>query len=293
MIKRLISLFVLFSICLCICTPAMAAENTPSNTFTYKTSATGKMEISVDTASPNTINSQHTAPFVITQYENNRIIQTVTGEIGGSQLVVTNFKDSIIVNRYTINVAERISKTSPQISTFSAPAGNVLGYITYKKDSVTGEEMKIRVSSVRTKNDTESYVINGKKTDTLSTISALLLSFLTFLVSKKDIVTQIAVAIITFFGGEVTGAMIGVAFSEPVAVNAYYYELTGYDASYDRCTQKYSGISRHVLTKSSSAYNDWIIEGCTHQNWQDSSLAYWFWTDLNASNYYPGVKSYS
>lgn len=296
MAKRLISLFVLFSICLCIGTPAMATENTPSNTQTIKTSATGKMEITVNTVSPNAKGSAQAASFVITQYENNRVTQTVSGEAGGSQLVVTDSANGVVVNRYIIPLSERVVKVpaqTPVISEYSAPAGNVHGYITYNRNAVTGEDLRIRISSVRTKNDTESYVINGKQSDTLAIITGIICSCMSFLLPQYTVAEKIACAIISAFGGNIAGNVIGIAFTETVAVNAYYYDMVGYDATYDRCTKVYGGISRHVLTKSSSAYNDWILEGYTPQNWQDSTYAYWLWADLNSGDTYPGVKSYS
>jgi len=144
-----------------------------------------------------------------------------------------------------------------------------------------------------TDNDLESYTINGKTTDTLAIITGVVASIISIFVPQATIWKQIAVAIISSVGGSAAGGAIGVVFSEPVAVEAYYYSLTGYDYTSGRYTSSYSGIARRVVTKNSSAYDEWFYDGFTPRNWKDNTLAYWFWSNLNGGDQYPGVKVYA
>lgn len=102
-----------------------------------------------------------------------------------------------------------------------------------------------------------------------------------------------SICFISSVGGSVAGGAIGVAFSEEVAVDAYDYDLVGYDYVLDRSTRIQSGIARRVLTKDSKAYDEWFYDWFTPHNWKDNTLAYWFWMDFNGGDHYPGVKSYS
>lgn len=158
---------------------------------------------------------------------------------------------------------------------------------------VTGEDLRIRVYSALTTHDTESYTINGIKSDTLAVITGLIGSVLSVFLPDMEFWKEIAVAIVSAFGGSIVGNAIGVIFSEQVAVDAYYYDLTGYDYTLDRYTRPQSGVARHVLTKNSTAYNKWFYKWFTPRNWKDNTLAYWFWVDFNSGDHYPGVKSYS
>ena len=177
---------------------------------------------------------------------------------------------------------------------YNARAGRtILGYITYKPTVETGITNRIRVYSEQTGHDRRSYVINGHATDTVGFIASLVISLLSAIfVPTATVARAIAVAIITGVGGSITAEVIGVAFSEPVSVDAYDYTLTGYDYATGRYTLDYDGTANQVKTVNSNYYNEWFYDGFTPDNWRHNTLAYWFWCDL-FSETYPQVKSYS
>ena len=102
-----------------------------------------------------------------------------------------------------------------------------------------------------------------------------------------------AIAIVSAYGGNVAGgAIIGVLFTEKVAVDATYYTLTGYHSTSNYHTAGYYGIARLVKTKNSNAYNKWFYEGYTPQEWRKGdSLANILWIAVFARPF-PYVYAY-
>lgn len=300
MIKKLICLVLSLALFVALCIPALAADNSISssspNFASFRTSNTGRMEIEIIPQDSTKIADNETSSFTITQYENEEIVQTVSGKPNGSTLIVTDYQNGIATKESVINVSDRIIKSqtaSSDVALNRASVGTPIGYISYNKDMVTGENLRIRVYSLLTKHDVESYTINGKKSDTLAVITGLVGNIVAVFIPDLATWKEIAIAIVSTFGGSILGDAIDVIFSEQVAVDASYYELTGYDYTLDRYTRSQGGVARRVLTKNSNAYDKWFYDWFTPRNWKDNTLAYWFWSDLNSGDHYPGVKSYS
>ena len=296
MIKKLISIVLSLSLILASSSMSFAVE--APNTFkdSFATSTTGYMDVEIEKLDTTKYSLKNNISFKISQYDNNQLTQTVTGQSNAEELIVTNYRDGVIINEDIINLSERIVKNSTTLNDVNSEQhinkrSDFLGYITYNNIYVSGNE-RIKVYSDFTISDTESYTINGEATDTLAVITGIIISVLSIFSPLLKICEQIAVAIISAAGGSVLGGAIGVFFSEDVAVNAYYYDLTGYDYSTGRYSQIHSGVSRHVLTNSSSYAGEWLHENFTPYNWKDNTLAYWFWCDLFSLEY-PQVKSYS
>lgn len=72
------------------------------------------------------------------------------------------------------------------------------------------------------------------------------------------------------YGGNTLGGKIGVAFPEPVAVEATYYTLTEYHSASNHYIAGHKGVERLVTTKKSNSYNKWFYEGYTPHNWKKS-----------------------
>lgn len=293
----------IFSLVLCLIMlvstsiPAMAApSNVDSKTVKFTTSNTGYLEITYNNNHISKSNeTDQIESFIIKQFEYNNLVQTVEGKPGGSELIVTDWKDDKIVSSKTVQVSDIITKNTNTNSLqplATTSVGSQIGYITYKLTTNATTSERIRVYSDLTDSDDESYTIRGKETDTLATIVGAIASVISLFIPAATVPRQIAIAIISAFGGSIAGGAIGVAFSESVSVHAEHYTLTGYDYSTNRYTQGYEGIKRRVQTKKSSSYNEVFYDGFTPDNWKDNALAYWFWCDLFGDPY-PGVKSYT
>lgn len=305
--RRIISLFLCAVFLFTFTTPAFAATVEIKSTETFATSDTGYIEITSWTESVQRGSAQIAAAsneitynFEIKQYELNELTQKVTSDLNNGKLIVTNYTDGIPVSTEFIYIADRVKRTKISADTEVASTtatttsvGTAIGHISYKTTSY-GTNERLRVHSKFNRSDTESYTINGRATDTIAIIIGLLVgAFTTWLTKKEDISYQIAVGIITGLGGSVAGGAIGITFSEDVAVTASYYTLTGYDISTGRYTQGFEGISRYVVTQSSSYYRQYFYDGYTPNNWKDSGFAYMLWSQLFAGDYYPGVSSYT
>lgn len=167
------------------------------------------------------------------------------------------------------------------------------GHITYNTTSY-GTDERLRVYSKLTNTDNEAFTVNGKVTDTLAVIVGLIAgAFTTWLTNGLIIAQQIAIGIVGGLGGSVAGGAIGITFSEDVAVNAYYYTLTGYNSNTNQYTQGFEGVARLVTTQSSSYYSQWFYDGYTPRNWKANAFAYTLWYQFFAADYYPGVLSYT
>lgn len=145
----------------------------------------------------------------------------------------------------------------------------MLGHIIYNKDignTVSGEDLIIY--SKITNQDSESYIINGALSDLLSDISGIILSVLFSVISIANVAQTIAIAIVSYYGGNTLGGKIGVALPEPVTVEATYYTLTGYHSPSNYYTAGHRGVERLITTRKSNSYNKWFYEGYTPHNWK-------------------------
>jgi len=191
-----------------------------------------------------------------------------------------------------IKVADRVSKTASTARAMTLASYYAAGDITYKRLYQTDPQERAQVQYEMYYSDNEAYTINGQAADTLAVIVGIVASIISVFIPAAAVWKQIAIAVVSAWGGSIAGGAIGVFFSEDVAVNAYYYHMRGYDYNYPRYSQVYSGIARKVTTQSSGAYNEWFYDGFTPYNWRDNTLAYWIWTDLWPTQY-PGVEYYS
>lgn len=298
LISALLSVVLLFTMVV----PAFAASNN-NLTATYQLSSTNSLEIKYNyIEDSNETNRNSTTKklesFTVSQYYNGKLFQTVSGTVSGDRLLVTNYDNGIPTGKEIIYIADRVQQCdSVSVESFSqhnTRAGQTqLGHITYKPTVETGTTHRIRVYSEKTASDMRSRIINGKATDTVSIIVGIIISVLAAIFFPVETIAgTLASCIITGVGGSLVGKAIGVAFSEPVAVYAHDYTLTGYDYSTGRYTLGYDGTANQVKTVNGNYYNEWFYDGFTPDNWKHNSLAYWFWCDL-FSETYPQVKSYT
>lgn len=310
--KRIISLLLSFAMLFTLLTPALAASNDTSlaaarqerTTVSLSNDSRSRMEIisplNNDTrtfSSQNTNELNNDGSFLIEEYVNDELTHTVQGSYGGSQIVCIDYENGVMTNQKVINIADRVTVINSESSDRVASAstyGSVLGRIVYNKDignTVPGEILTIY--SKITKRDYETYNLNGYITDTISDITGILLSFFICFIPVETTLAKIAVAIVGYYGGKTTGGIIDVIFSENVAVDATYYTLTGYHAASDYYSPtECNGVERLVMTKNSSAYNDWIYSGYTPHTWKNGDdLATSLWMAVFARPF-PYVYQY-
>lgn len=298
--KRLLSAFlsVIMTI-MCLPIQALAVEfqqdNEEIGNYTISTGNGGYLKIlSLNVNRDTTVNL---SDVLILQYDSdNEIMQSVSYNDTATLLLVTDYEKDGSSHSRTISLADRIQKvhtnTRMEVPGMSANSYSTAGYITYNKGMYDTTQHRISLLYETLYSDSESYIINAEKADTLSIVVGILASVLSLLIPATKVITQIAVAIISSWGGSTLGGAIGVIIKEEVAVNATYYNMYGSDYSTNRTTPAYPSVKRQVITKRSSAYQEWFYEGYTPSNWKDNTLAYWCWSDLWATEY-PGVKSYS
>lgn len=302
--KKLISIFLCMILIISSSISAIAAENVlDSEKSRIVTSDTGYMQITFNTQKTregikknDANNSKEIKSFVIEQFENNELIQTVEGVPGGEELVVTDYQDGIVINTETRMVSDIIEKIEPETGDESknmmrASGYEKIGYITYKPTTGASSGHKISVHSKYNGYDNPGFKIHGDAADTLAVITGAIAGVLSEFITSTTIYGKIAKAIVSSFGGSIAGGAIGVTFTELVSVDEYSYTLKGYDFSTDRYTTTCDGFARRVKTESSKYYGEWIYENFTPDNWKDNTLAYWFWCDLFGDPY-PKVASY-
>lgn len=277
--------------------PAMAAGNTENNTTIISLSETSSMEISVFSLNGERATNDGQL-FLIKQYDNGTVVQTVEGTIGGNQIISTLYENGQMKSERVINVSDRVQKiTHPdnaiESSTRAATSyGSVLGHIIYNKEYGSNIEQQVTVYSKITSRDSEGYVINGVLADTLSDVTGLVLSVIGAVLPGSSTAAQIAMAIVLHYGGNVIGDTIGVIFTENVSVDATHYTLTRYRAASNYYTAGFDGVERLVRTTSSSAYNHRFYEGFTPHTWKDGDhLASNIWTAI-FGRAFPYVKEY-
>lgn len=295
--KILLSIILSISMMFNFVMPAMAAGNTENNTTIISLSETSSMEISVFSSNGERATNDGQL-FLIKQYDNDTVVQTVEGTIGGNQIISTLYENGQLKSEKVINVSDRVQKVTNldnaiESSTRAARSyGSVLGDIIYNKEYGSNIEQQVTVYSKITRRDSEGYVINGALSDTLSDIAGLVLSVIGVFLPASSIGAQIAWAIVLHYGGNVVGDAIGVTFTENVSVDATHYTLTGYHAASNYYTAGFDGVERLIKTTSSSAYNHWFYEGFTPHTWKDGDdLASNIWTAI-FGRAFPYVKQY-
>lgn len=241
--------------------------------------------------------------FEIKEYHEGKLAQVVTGELDGDTLTVTNYQNNEATNVNVIQIAERITAdhieyTDEEISNSAISSnnvGSVIGYITFNPVYYESTSRRISIYSNLDYIDNESYTINGAAQDTLAVITGLLFSALgTFLSQGLSFFAQMAISLVSSWGGSVTGNAIGIAFTESVGAWAYHYTLTGCDYTTNRYTYGYEGVSYLVATKHSDHYNEWFYEGYNPETWKSNHLFHSFlWNDLWPLETYPQVKSFT
>lgn len=276
--KKYISILLSFIMIFNLSTPVFAASNVVSLPSTYQErsiiplsdGSKNRLEI-LSSSDTNTHKLKEGEEFFIQEFKNNQLIHTVQGTYGGNSLICTDYENNQITNQKIIDIADRVTITHNDSNNITpiASHGSVLGHIIYNKDignTVPGEDLTIY--SKITNQDSESYIINGAVSDLLSDISGIILSVLFSVISTANVAQTIAIAIVSYYGGNILGGKIGVAFSEPVAVEATYYTLTGYHSASNYYTAGHKGVERLVKTKKSNSYNKWFYEGYTPHNWK-------------------------
>lgn len=304
--KKAICVVLVLVMMLSISLPAMASQSNEAETFIVSDTIHMKITYESKDASRNSI--QYTrgenaieTDFIIEQFYDDELIQTVSGSIGGFELVVINYMHGKVTTSEVVQISDRVTRhgdtlessatVQDEYSLTATSVGSPIGYITYNPREHSTVKERVRVYSRLDKNDNEAYTIKGKKTDTLSLVAGTIMSVIGAFI-PGGVAMKIATAIVSALGGSLVAKEIGIAFSEPVAVNAYYYTLTAYSISFGTYSGGKSGVARRVTTKSSPSYDEWLYELYTPKNWKDNVLAYWFWGDL-FGDFYPGVASYS
>lgn len=281
-------------------TTSFAASNDKSLTTTQSEKTTiqlpsgSYMEIIVSLSSE-TRALDDGGSFLIKEFTHNELTHTVQGSFGGDQLICTDYTNGQMVNRKIINVADRVTVTKNNYNhaTVNSLYRSVLGRIVYNRDignTAPGEELT--VYSEITNQDSEAYTINGALSDTISDIAGVALSVLSAFIPTVSAASKVAVAIVSYFGGNIAGGAIGVIFTEEVSVDATYYTLTGYHAASNYYTAGYDGVEKLVKTHQSNAYNKWFYEGYTPHTWKDGDdLASILWAAVFARPF-PYVYAY-
>lgn len=305
--KRMISMLLVLALVLGLCPAVMAANTDTPASLSYVTSKTGRIEIVFEKANETReANITNKIGFIenggdvfeVRQYESGELIQTVMGRPGGDKLFVTDYSEGQIITEEIVLVADIIiAHSSPaRVEKTAADYGTYIGTIRYNKDFDSGREEVIAVYSKMTSHDLESFTINAGAKDTLALIVGAVVGILAVFISHglaASISQDIVIAVVSNFGGSVLGGAIGVNLSEEVAVDAYYYNLTGYHALTGRYSSARNGIARLVRTKNSSYYNKWFYEGYTPQTWKDGDdLAISLWNEM-IGRMWPYVKSYT
>lgn len=260
-------------------------------------------------------------PFEIKQLENGEVVQIVSGTVGGEYLTITNYEGGQVASVEKLRVSDRVKKANgdvaPETGVGSVNAGavgddGILGFgpgpnqdhlegdgtlplatVTYNTSTQVTDVRRVEVYSTLKNTDYEVYTVNGAASDTLSIVVGALFSVISVFLPAQTVVQQIVIAIVTALGGSIAGGAIGVAISEDVAVKACYYDMWGYFPDNHAYSPVYDGVSKHVLTKDSSYYDEWFYEGYTPENWRDmDSLAETIWMHT-FYEWYPGVRSYS
>lgn len=285
--------------------PAFATGSSETDII-FTTSDSGYLKISSDVHNE-TLGSRgsgNNKSFLIEQYEEGRVIQSVSGSYGGEYIVVTNYIAGKASDTELVLVADRVCYTeiaddviasvsraesravTPTTSTY------LVGHIIYNQAVASDYEEKISVYATQTGPYYEAYTINGVATDTLAVIAGVLASVLSVFIPTANIWYQIAVAIVSAFGGSVAGGAIGIAFSEDVAVVTHEYIMQGYHMRSNRYSAEYDGAARRVITVTSKYYGEWFLEGVTPANWKDGDdLATWLWANM-IGLIWPHVKMY-
>lgn len=238
-------------------------------------------------------------PFKIKQIEYGELTQLVEGATNGEYLIVTNYKDGVVIGQERIILSERIIKLDSGMSSTTllaeaAAVKQLVGYITYNPTIETNTTHRVSVYTQLTKQDDESYRVNAKATDTMAVVVGIIASMVSMYITKNiemDRVREIATNIVATLGGSILGGAIGVIVSENISVKAYYYTTQGCDYETGRYTPGYDGRALHVLTRDSTYSGQWFYEGFPPTNWQDNNLAIMIWNALFIE-VYPNVKSY-
>lgn len=167
--KKFISIILCISIALSVTTPAFAVEKESDYTMSFATSDSGWMEISFEPKNTTGITPERNAAedayygyiFEIKQFENGSLIQNVSGESGGSQLVVTYYQDETAIRQETIKVSDRVVKKEAVriVPLARASVGTSVGYITYNPSIYSGVIEKLRVYSLLDYTDNEAYTV--------------------------------------------------------------------------------------------------------------------------------------
>ena len=290
--KKIVSYVLVFAILSMLSMPAFAAsaDKIQGETAIFKTSETGYMEII--TFDRKLKDSNLGQEYEINYYNNGELVQSVQGQYQGEILKVFNYSGGN-VEEQTIDLQSRVverKNVSVPIETMSDDYGTAIGSINYNR---VGDRpiVIVRIFSKLTYSDNESYTIRANATDTLGVVVGIILSFGLSFLGNLGVVQNLAVAIVGGLGGNVAGDAIGIFLSEDVAVDAYYYTLTGCDVGTGRYVPEVTGIARQVTTKASKNYDQWFYEGHTPYNWKDEVLAMHCWMYLYPGNY-PGVMLY-
>lgn len=292
----LLSLVILFSLSV----PALATNLEPTNGFTESTfinlSEEVHLDISLNRSSEANASSDS---FEIKQFNHGQLSRKVTLSADKKFLLGTEYKDGTVVRNYTINLAERVHRL-PSMSSTTTTVSNarsqeyVIGYITFNPlpEQTTSERLKVYCDPYLT--DNEAYTVHGDEADAFSDIVGILFSiFISYAFPATALSEIVASAIVGFFGGKITGTVIGTTFTETVSVEATYYSFRSYKLSADTYSNTYYGVSRRVTTRQSQYTGQWFHEGTTPSTWKDEdAFAIWCWYDMYG-DYCPGVKSYT
>lgn len=292
--KKVLSLMLSFVFIFSLSVPALATNLESANDLTESASIYLSKEVQLELSLNRSTKSNGSYDsFEVKQFNNGQLSRKITLSDDGKFLLGTEYKDGAVVRNYTINLAERV-QALPSMSTAASSNEYVVGYISFKPLTGQTTSERLRVYCDLYDTDSEPYVVKGRASDTLGDIASFILSILiSYTFPATTLSELVATAIVSFFGGKVTGEAIGKTFTENVAVESNYYNFRSYKLSAGIYSNTYSGVSRRVITLKSKYYGQWFHEGTTPSTWKDGDVfAIWCWYDMYG-DFCPGVKSYT
>lgn len=234
--------------------------------------------------------------FEIRQYNDDELMQIVTGSFGGAHLIVTEYENNEIVSQETILVSSRVNHHSTLFTwtesigqPYSIAAASSLGYMICNYSEVLDEGVIFHVYSELTDTRTDDYVVNGYVGDTISVLAASLGAYLGSFIPATSLIALVEIVAVGK-GVEIVGGAIADLLTIEVEVIESYYDLYARNLSLGTYSDSFEGVARRV-TEAGDYYDEWYYEGFTPYNWESESLGYVFWYQFYDYSF-PGIERY-